>query len=116
MQKNKLRHLLPHILSLPAPTPSSLITLSQERYGQTLHGEGQSRSKERAKYKGKKIKELGKEKLFKEPDFKGCCRDVPWESLISYLSFPRPRDLGRPSLPHQFALLFGLLGPRQWDR
>ena len=39
-----------------------------------------------------------------------------WESLISYLSFPRLRDLGHLSLPRRFALLFGLLGPRQWDK
>lgn len=28
--------------------------------------------------------------------------------LISYLSFPGPHDLGRPSLLHRSALLFGL--------
>lgn len=39
-----------------------------------------------------------------------------WESLISYLSFLRPRDLGHPSLLRQFALLFGLSGPHQWDK
>lgn len=40
----------------------------------------------------------------------------PWESLISYLSFLRPRDLGHPSLLRQFVLLFGLSGPHQWDK
>lgn len=39
-----------------------------------------------------------------------------WESLISYLSFPRQHDLGHPSPLRQFVLLFGLLSPHQWDK